>query len=82
MSDNPDIIDLTTDNQDIELIRPQVSPHKIVNLRKQKKRVSFSGLLPEKMSQTQIVTDIQASDKLTLLRAKKIIEDHFFAKIW
>ena len=41
MSDNPDIIDLTTDNQDIELIRPQVSPHKIVNLRKQKKSVFF-----------------------------------------
>ena len=38
--------------------------------------MSFSGLVPDKMSQTQIVTDIQASDKITLLRAKKIIEDH------
>ena len=73
----PDIIDLTTETQDIEITRPQVSPHKINNLKKQKKKVSFSGLVSaDNMSQTQITTDIQASDKITLSRAKKIIADY------
>ena len=37
----PDIIDLTTETQDIEITRPQVSPHKINNLKKQKESVFF-----------------------------------------
>ena len=37
----PDIIDLTTETQHIEITRPQVSPHKINNLKKQKESVFF-----------------------------------------
>ena len=44
MSVNPDIIDLTTETQDIEITRPQVSPHKINNLKKQKRKCLFLAL--------------------------------------
>ena len=41
----PDIIDLTTETQHIEITRPQVSPHKINNLKKQKRKCLFLALL-------------------------------------
>jgi hypothetical protein len=71
------IVDLTTESEEIEISRPQVSPAKINNLKKQKKKVSFpADISAPIMSTTQTVTDTQASDKITLSQAKKIIETY------
>ena len=84
MSQLPYIIDLATENQQVELSRPQLSPAKIKDLgkfkklTKPKKSVSFpdSVLADKIMSTTQTVTSAQDSDKLTLQIATKIIADH------
>ena len=41
----PSIIDLTVENQDIEITKPQPSPVKIKNLSKTKKKVSFPSVI-------------------------------------
>ena len=63
----PDIIDLTVENQNIEVTRPQLSPIKIKNLNKTKKKVSFPSIISTDTMSTTITTDTQtASNKISL----------------
>ena len=65
------IIDLTIENQEIEISRPQISPIKIRNL--VKKKVSFSSV-PKTVNMS--TTETVQPETISLARARQIISSH------